>query len=125
MKKYFIIAIGLVCVATSCVQKTHKKTVVYTLDVSELKNVKKVGIRGSDKPLSWEYDLEMKTIKTDSLYQATVTYETGFLFTEVKFKVNDTFELAQSDNRRVIFSKKDTTFCKSIFNKYHNNSKND
>lgn len=121
MKKHFIIAIVLALTAMSCVQKTYKKTVVYTLDISALKNVKKVGIRGNDQPLSWDYDLELKIIKPDSLYQATVTYTTGYLFTEVKFTVNDTFELAQSDNRRVIFSKKDTTFYKSIFNKRDSN----
>lgn len=102
---------------TSCVQKTYKKTVVFTVDVSALKNVKKVGIRGNDKPLSWEYDTEMKAIKKDSLYQITITGETGYTFTEVKFVVNDTFELQNQDNRKILFSKKDTTFYAAKFNK--------
>lgn len=102
---------------TSCVQKTYKKTVVFTLDVSEIKNIKKVGIRGNDKPLSWDYDTEMKEIKKDILYQITITGETGYKFTEVKFVVNDTFELQNEDNRRINFSEKDTTFYKAKFNK--------
>ena len=112
-----IIAIVFSLLMTSCVQKTYKKTVVFTLDTSEIKNIKKVGIRGNDKPLSWDYDTEMKAIKKDSLFQITITGETGYKFTEVKFVVNDTFELQNEDNRRVHFSEKDTTFFKAKFNK--------
>jgi hypothetical protein len=112
-----LIAIVFSLLVTSCVQKTYKKTVVFTLDVSEIKNVKKVGIRGNDKPLSWDYDTEMIEIKKDSLFQITITGETGYKFTEVKFVVNDTFEFQNQDNRRVIFSEKDTTFFKAKFNK--------
>lgn len=112
-----IIAIVFSLLVISCVQKTYKKTVVFTLDTSEIKNVKKVGIRGNDKPLSWDYDTEMKAIKKDSLFQITITGETGYKFTEVKFVVNDTFEFQNEDNRRVHFSEKDTTFFKAKFNK--------
>lgn len=101
----------------SCVQKTYKKTVVFTLDVSEVKNVQKVGIRGNNNPLSWEYDTEMKEVKKDSVYQITITGETGYKFTEVKFVVNDVFELQGKDNRRVVFSEKDTTVYNAKFNK--------
>lgn len=112
-----IIVIVFSLFVTSCVQKTYKKTVVFTLDVSEIKNVKKVGIRGNNKPLSWDYDTKMKEIKKDSLYQITITGETGYKFTEVKFVVNDTFEFQNEENRRVLFSEKDTTFYNAKFNK--------
>ena len=90
---------------TSCVQKSYNRTVVYTLDVSKLKDVKKAGIRGENKPLSWRSDLEMQEVVKDSLYTVTVTTETGQLFTEVKFTVNDDFELKEKPNRRVVFDK--------------------
>lgn len=102
---------------SSCVQKSHKRIVVFTVDVSDVKNVKKVGIRGKEKPLSWDYDTEMKEVKKDSLYQITLSGETGYKFTEVKFVVNDTFEFQNEDNRRVVFSEKDTTFYNAKFNK--------
>lgn len=111
------IALVFLLLMTSCVQKTYKKTVVYTLDVSDIKNVTKVGIRGNYKPLSWDCDTEMKAIKKDSLYQVVITEETGYKFSEVKFVVNDIFELQNEDNRRVLFSEKDTTFFKAKFNK--------
>ena len=38
-------------------------------------------------------------------------------FTEIKFVVNDTFELQNEDNRRVMFTEKDTTFYTAKFNK--------
>lgn len=117
MKTYVLIsALLLSLLFTSCVQKSCKKTVVFTLDVSEIKKIKKVGIRGNDKPLSWDNDTEMKEIKKDSLFQITITGETGYKFTEVKFVVNDTFEFKDEDNRRVLFSKKDTTFYNAKYN---------
>lgn len=103
----------ILILATSCVQKTYKKTVVFTVDVSEIKNIKKVGIRGNDKPLSWDYDTEMKAIKKDSLYQITLTAETGYKFTEVKFSINDNLEFNDGTNRRIVFSEKDTTYYKA------------
>ena len=99
---------------TSCVQKTFKKTVVFRLNTSEIKEVKKVGIRGKDKPLSWDYDTEMKTIQKDSLYEITVTFETGYKFTEVKFVVNDDFEFKNEDNRRVVFLHDNYDVCSLI-----------
>jgi hypothetical protein len=120
MKKIVvIIAIVFSLVVTTCVQKTYNKTVVFTLDVSEIKKVKKVGIRGNDKPLSWEYDTEMREVNRDSVYQITITGETGYKFTEVKFVVNDVFELQGKDNRRIVFSEKDTTFYNAKFNEAH------
>lgn len=118
MKKIVvIIAMLFSLLTTSCVQKTYRKTVVYMLDVSDIKNVKKVGVRGNDKPLSWDYDTEMKEIKKDSLFQIAISGETGYKFTEVKFVVNDTFELQNEGNRRIFFSETDTTFFKAKFNK--------
>ncbi|WP_310558226.1 hypothetical protein [Flavobacterium sp.] len=115
--KLSIITVLISLFLASCVQKTYKKTVVFTLDVSEIKNIKKVGIRGNDQPLSWDYDTEMKALKKDSVYEITTTFETGYQFTEVKFVVNDNFEFQNEDNRRVVFSEKDTTYFTAKFNK--------
>ena len=111
-----IIALVLTLLVTSCVQKSYKKTIVFTLDASKIKNSKKVGIRGNDKPLSWDYNTKMNEIKKDSLYEITVTFETGYKFTEVKFVVNEDFEFKNEDNRRVVFSEKDTTFFNAKYN---------
>ncbi len=101
----------------SCVQKTYKKTVVFELLIDSVENIKTVGIRGKDRPLSWEKDFEMTAIKKDSLYTATFTGITGYKFSEVKFTVNGEFELNEKDNRRVVFADGDTTFYKAVFNK--------
>lgn len=119
--KLAIIALLLSLILTSCVQKTYQKTVVFTLDASEIKNIKTVGIKGNDKPLSWSKSSEMKAIKKDSLYQLTITFETGYSFTEIKFMVNDSLEFENKDNRRVNFSTSDTTFYKAKFNYKHTN----
>jgi len=102
---------------TSCVQKSYKRTVVFTVAVSGMKDIKTVGIRGNDKPLNWDSDFEMTPIKKDSLYRAVITGETGYLFTEVKFTVNGDFELKNKDNRKVVFQSKDTTYYNGTFNR--------
>ena len=99
-----------------CVQKTHKKSVVYTLKVPGTDSVVTVGVRGSDDPLSWRKDLDLKPLPDARLYQAIVTYETGYKFTEAKFYVNDKVELLDQPNRRVEFSAGDTTFYKATYN---------
>jgi hypothetical protein len=116
-----IIALLLSLILTSCVQKTYQRIVVFTLDASEIKNIKTVGIKGNDKPLSWSKSSEMRAIKKDSLYQLTITFETGYTFTEIKFMVNDSLEFENKDNRRVNFSTTDTTFYKAKFNYKHTN----
>ena len=117
MKKYPIILISLLLLLlTSCVQKSYTKTVLVTLKVSNMKDIKSVGIRGQGKPLSWDNDYEMKPVVKDSLYTATITAVTAYKFAEIKFTVNSDFELKDQPNRRVVFSDKDTTYYNAIFN---------
>jgi hypothetical protein len=116
MKKLIFLSIILVSVA-GCVQKSYKRTVVCTLDVSGIKDIETVGVRGKGNPLSWDKDLEMKPIKKDSLYTVTLTAETGYKFAEIKFVVNGEFELENQPNRRIYFDEKsDTTYVKAKFN---------
>lgn len=110
----FVISL-LMC---SCVQKTHKRIVVVTLDVSKVDNIKSVGIRGNGQPLTWETDYPMQEIVKDSLYKAIITTETGYLFAEGKCTVNGDFELQDQPNRRINFdTKNDTTFVDLVFDK--------
>ena len=101
------IAITLLFISTiqSCVQKAYDKTVVYKLHTDGIDSIKSVGVRGGDKPLNWENDTPLKVAK-DSLYETMVTYHTGYRVTEVKFVVNNDFELQNKANRRVVFSEK-------------------
>lgn len=102
----------------SCVQKTYKRTVVVTLDVSKVDNIQSVGIRGNGKPLSWETDYPMTAVVKDSLYKAIITTETGYLFAEGKCTLNGNFELQDKPNRRIEFdTTKDTTFVHFVFDK--------
>lgn len=117
MKKLvFIIASAASLFLTSCVQKSYEKTVIFTVDVSSVKGVKTVSLRGKEKPLGWRKGVEMTPIKADSLYTATVTFLTGYKFTEVKFVVNDEFELKDKDNRKVQYSDSDTTRYNGVYN---------
>jgi hypothetical protein len=117
MKKNILtISCFLFLFCTSCVQKTYTKTVVFLLNVSNINEIKTVGIRGNNKPLSWDYNFEMKAFNGDTLYKATVTFITGYKFAETKFVVNDVFELQEQSNRRINFSDKDTTVYMARFN---------
>lgn len=114
-KDKLILASLLILSLASCVQKSYKKTVVVTLSVPNIKDIKSAGIRGEGKPLSWDTDVEMKPVVKDSLYTATITAVTGYKFFEIKFTVNGEFELKEQPNRRVVFSDNDTTYYNAIF----------
>jgi hypothetical protein len=116
MKNKLILATLITIIAySSCVQKSYKKTVVFTLETKGIKDITMVGIRGNGKPLSWDKDYEMKPIIKDSIYTATATTVTGYKFAEVKFTVNGEFELKEKPNRRVELSDKDTTYYNAVF----------
>jgi putative oxidoreductase len=116
MKKNSLIVLVLAIVAlTQCVQKSKTETVVVKLNVAGMKDIQSVGIRGNEKPLGWDYDMELKPIVKDSLYTATFSLLTGYKFTEVKFTVNGQFELNDKSNRRISFSGKDTTVYEAKF----------
>ena len=116
MKRNSIIILALVFSLTSCVQKSSKKTIIVRLNVESLNGIQAVGIRGGEKPLSWDYDMELKPIKKDTLYEATFSLVTGYKFTEAKFIVNGQFELNEKPNRKIIFSDNDTTVYEARFN---------
>ncbi|MBK8698539.1 MAG: hypothetical protein IPN29_02950 [Saprospiraceae bacterium] len=117
MRNKFLLTFGtsILLWMTGCVQKTYHKTLVFELDVSALKNISHVGVRGSDKPLNWESDLGMTAVKKDTTYTLTTTFVTGYKFTGIKFTVNDEFELKEKGNRRVYFEEGDTTYYKAVF----------
>jgi hypothetical protein len=113
-----LIAIVTTMLLSSCVQKTYKRTVAITVDVSAVDNIQTVGLRGNGKPLSWETDYPMQEVVKDSLYQAIITTETGYLVAEGKCTVNGAFELQNKPNRSIVFdTTKDTTFVHFVFDK--------
>lgn len=116
MKKVIIITVLALLGLTSCVQKSYTRKVTLILDVSSDKNIKSVGVRGNDKPFSWDYDTEMEVVKKDSLYKKTFEIETGRLCTEIKFTINGEFELQDQANRKVFFNKSEKTIFKAKFN---------
>lgn len=108
---------GAACsVLASCVQPAYDKTVIYELDVSDAREIRSVGVRGDDTPLSWNTDLALTPVVPDSLYRVTVTYHTGYLKSEVKFTVNGEFEFRDGENRRVPLTTGDTTIYRARFN---------
>lgn len=101
----------------SCVQKSFKRNVKVTLDVSGKKNIDSAGIRGEENPLSWNNDFPMQELVKDSLYGAIISAETGYLFAEFKFTINGIFELENMPNRRLIFAQGDTTYYHAVFDR--------
>lgn len=113
-----IILLLVTFLLASCVQKTFKRIIVVTVDVSKQKNIRQVGIRGNGNPLSWETDFPMKEVVKDSLYKAVIKTETGYLFGEVKCTLNGNFELKDKPNRRIYFdTQNDTTYMNLIFDR--------
>ncbi len=115
MNKIIIIFVGLLSlITTSCVQKSYKRKVNFIVDVSKVKDIKSVGIRG-EKPLDWNYNTEMTKVIKDSLYKATITFETGYKFVEMKFTVNGDYELKNQPNRKIVFATNGETNFNAVF----------
>jgi hypothetical protein len=111
-----IFLLALLAAMAGCVQKTYRKTVVYTLHTQGVAAIERVGLRGNDKPLSWQSDTPLEVVTKDTLYRVAISYLTGYRFTEAKFSINGEFELTDSPNRRIVFSEGDTTFYDAVFN---------
>lgn len=109
------VLLAIILAFFSCVQSTRTRVVVVTVDVSGRGPIEKVGIRGEGNPLSWREDYLLTPVVKDSLYTATITGQTPYDFTEIKFTVNGQFELDNQDNRRVAFTG-DTTYYRARFN---------
>ena len=115
---------GVVCslsiALSGCVQPAYDRTIVYELDTTGVSNVQSVGVRGRDKPLSWNTDVAMAQGVPGGPYVVAITYRTGYLVTEVKFTMNGEFELANKDNRIVRMSRTstggDTTVYRAKYN---------
>lgn len=108
MKTKLLIIIA-VCMA-SCVQKTEKQTVVFEVAVPNIQGkVASVALRGTDAPLNWQQDKVMEYDSIKGVYRASVTYNTGYRFTEYKYVVNGVFEMQDKPNRRVDFNGKNYT----------------
>jgi putative oxidoreductase len=110
-----LFAFLLIVVASSCVQPSAKKTIIARLNVAGKKDIQSVGLRGSEKPLSWDYDLALTPIIKDSLYEVSFSLVTGYKFTEGKFTINGDFELKDQGNRRIVFGAGDTTIYEAVF----------
>ncbi|GAA4318044.1 DoxX family protein [Flaviaesturariibacter amylovorans] len=91
-----------------------KRTVVYRVQVPG-PAPKVVAVRGGDAPLSWETDRALHLLPGTDMYTDTVTYNTAYGFTDVKFVRDGQFELDQKDNRRVQFNGKDTVVYSATF----------
>lgn len=115
MKKHILYPIVTILMFTSCIQKTKTQTVTLLLDVSSVKDIKTVGVRGVEKPFSWGYDMKMEVVKKDSLYKKTFVTETGRLCTEIEFTINGNFELQNKENRKIYFSDTKTTIIKAKY----------
>jgi putative oxidoreductase len=113
--KIIVFVTLIMLTGVGCVQKSAKKTVIVKLDVRGIENIQTVGIRGSDKPLNWDYDYELKPLVKDSIYIGTFSLITGYKFMESKFTVNGQFEEKLNSNRKIVFSENDTTFYNARF----------
>lgn len=113
--KNMICTLVTALLVASCVQENKKQTVTLYVDVSGIKDIKTVGIRGNDKPFSWDNNIEMEVVKKDSLYKKTFEINTGRLCTEIKFTVNGDFELKDKENRKIYFSDSKTTIFRAKF----------
>lgn len=103
--KYFL---ALACLFCACVQKTSFHTVYFRLRLPPGQSADSVSIRGGDAPLSWDRDTLLRKLPGDSVYALSITYRSGYRFTEVKFAADGHLELEGKPNRRVYWGARDS-----------------
>lgn len=109
--KYSLISIAvLILVFASCVQPTHRYEVEFELMIPMGTPVESVSIQGEDYPLSWQMETPLKRRESDSIYSVKVPFQTGYLYTEYKYKLNGVYELKDQDNRRIQFKEGTTVY---------------
>ncbi|AWA30061.1 hypothetical protein HYN48_08200 [Flavobacterium magnum] len=116
MKNFKIFVVALSLALIGCVQPSYKRTLLITLKVKSSEKITSVGIRGNDKPFSWDYDYPMQYDAATGCYTAKAVMTTGYAFTDIKFTVNGAFELQGKDNRRLLFRDKDTLVYTAEYN---------
>ncbi|MFM2266142.1 MAG: hypothetical protein RLZ77_1562 [Bacteroidota bacterium] len=108
---FFILAMTLV----SCVQKAYDRKVELTLRLPKKQVVQSVVVYGNGNPLSWQQPLALQPVIADSVYKVTFTSTTGYLQTELKFAVNEQWELNNQPNRILKYNTKGTTKMEVVF----------
>ncbi len=110
---FFILALTLV----SCVQKAYERKVELTLRLPKKQAVTTIGVYGSGNPLSWQQPLALEPIIADSVYRVTFTSKTGYLQNELKFMVNDQWELNNQPNRILKYNTEGVTKMEVVFDR--------
>jgi len=116
MKTSKLIAACILSMMISCVQPSHRRLVVLYLHMNDSVKVSSAGVRGSGEPLSWDRDYIMTELIPNTLYKTSFIVKTGYKFGEIKFTRNGSFELEGRPNRKVYFSKSDSTVYHAVFN---------
>lgn len=115
--KNFALFFILAMTVASCVQKTYERKVELTLRLPQKQAVTSIGVYGSGNPLSWQQPLALKPIIADSVYRVTFTAKTGFLQTELKFMVNEQWELNNKPNRILKYNTEGVTKMEVVFDR--------
>lgn len=98
----------------NCVQKVQPKSITVKVDMSEIKNVKNVGLRGVN-PLSWHETTFLSDNNSDGIYEGTFDIYTANYDVEFKFVKNtDEFELKGQNNRSLTFEYKPETIIYEV-----------
>lgn len=108
---YFIrsSALLIILLIPGGITKAQDSTVVeFRVDVSALKNINNIGVRGDISPLSWEKTIMLKDENSDGIYEGTLRFPSEIKFLQYKYVYVDktlTWELT-AQNRILMLDKK-------------------
>lgn len=114
----YLLILLTILIVSSCVQETKPKTIHFKLDMKGVEAISKVGVRGGEKPLSWEETLLLTDDNNDSIYEGTIKLNSASFGIEFKFvNQNDQFELHEQKNRGIKFEyRPETIMYEAVFN---------
>lgn len=102
-KSLFILIIS---VGASTGAFAQERIVTLSVDMNQVSNPAKVGVRGSISPLSWEKDYPLSDDDGDGVYTSEIRFNTSKRYFKFKFVNNDQLELEGADQRILWFEKK-------------------
>lgn len=108
---------ALILLFTTIHLTAQNQQVIFKVDMNGVAKVENVGIRGSERPLSWDENFTLSDTDNDGIYEATINFKTAKKNIKFKF-TNDGKEELQGADNRVVWFKNEPVLINATFNEF-------
>lgn len=107
----------LILLLTTIHLTAQNQQVIFKVDMKGVATATNVGIRGSERPLSWDENFILTDTDNDGIYEATINFKTAKKNVKFKF-TNDGKEELQGADNRVVWFKDEPVIINATFNEF-------